>query len=140
MSAKKLSRKNKIALNRQTAVKPPVVEWAKKKSDRLGYLLAVIALVLYAGTIDYQYTLDDYSVIIENNSTRKGAGAIAEFFNTSYRYGYIFASDELYRPLSKFVLALQWSISPENPMIGHLFNVLLYSLTALIGYRFLKEI
>jgi tetratricopeptide (TPR) repeat protein len=140
MSAKKLSRKNKIALNRQTAVKPSVVERAKKSPDRLGYLLAVIALVLYAGTIDYQYTLDDYSVIIENNSTRKGAGAMAEFFNTSYRYGYIFASDELYRPLSKFVLALQWSISPENPMIGHLFNVLLYSLTALIGYRFLKEI
>jgi tetratricopeptide (TPR) repeat protein len=140
MSAKKLSRKEKIAVNRQTAVKLPVVEPVKTISDRWGYLLALIAFVLYAGTLSYQYTLDDYSVIIENNSTRKGAGAIAEFFSTSYRYGYIFASDELYRPLSKFVLALQWSISPENPMIGHLFNVVLYSLTALIGYRFLKEI
>ena len=126
MSAKKLSRKEKIAVNRQTAVKLPVVEPVKTISDRWGYLLALIAFLLYAETLSYQYTLDDYSVIIENNSTRKGAGAIAEFFSTSYRYGYIFTSDELYRPLSKFILALQWSISPENPMIGHLFNVLLY--------------
>lgn len=140
MTAKKLSRKEKIALNRQTAALTPVKKHEVRTINAWGLSLAITAFLIYALTLGFQYTLDDYSVIMENSSTKKGAGAIAEFFSTSYRYGYIFTSDELYRPLSKFIHGLQWSLAPSNPFIGHLFNVLLYSLTAFVLFNFLKAI
>lgn len=140
MSGKKLTRKEKKALNKP--VPGNTTKGSPEKGSRHwgGIILAIVAFVLYAASLGYQYTLDDYSIILENNSTRKGAGAIAEFFSTSYRYGYIFISDDLYRPFSKFILALEWSVGPSNPLIGHLFNVMLYSFTAVVLFSFLKEI
>lgn len=101
----------------------------------MSLVVAVIAFIAYAQTINYGFALDDYSVILENKSTQKGIGAIGEFFKTSLRYGYVFISDELYRPLTKSVYALQWSLAPENPFPGHLTNVLLYALTCGVLFR-----
>lgn len=99
-----------------------------------GLIAAAIAFLVYAQTLGYGYALDDYSVILENTSTKLGIGEIGMFFKTSLRHGYIFLSDELYRPLTKSVYALQWSISKENPFIGHLMNVSLFTLTCFLVY------
>jgi protein O-mannosyl-transferase len=101
----------------------------------LGLVVAFIAFLVYAQTIGYGFALDDYSVILENKDTQKGIGAIGYFFKTSLRHGYIFISDELYRPLTKSVYALGWTISPESPLPGHVINVLLYALTCGILFR-----
>jgi len=99
-----------------------------------GMLAAAIAFMVYAQTLGYGFALDDYSVILENSSTKLGIGEIGLFLKTSLRHGYVFISDDLYRPLTKSVYALQWSLSPESAFPGHLMNVVLFTLTCWIIY------
>lgn len=98
----------------------------------LAFIVAAIGFLLYANTLGHDFTLDDYSLILENTSTKKGFAALGEIFRTSYRYGYIFTSDEIYRPLSKAMFAIEWQLFPNNAMPGHWVNVILYSLTGFI--------
>jgi tetratricopeptide (TPR) repeat protein len=100
-----------------------------------GILTAAIAFLVYAQTIGYGFALDDYSVILENSSTKLGIGEIGLFLKTSLRHGYVFISDDLYRPLTKSVYALQWSLAPNSAFPGHLMNVALFTMTCWIIYR-----
>lgn len=103
-------------------------------------LIAICAFSLYANTIGHEFALDDYSVILENRLTRQGASAIPEIFTTSYRYGYFTSQDELYRPLPKAMFAIEWSISPGNPIPGHLMNIIIYILTGIFLYLFMMRL
>lgn len=102
-----------------------------------GLIVALTGFLLYANTLSYEFALDDYSVILENRVTRQGVAALPEIFTTSYRYGYYFTDDLLYRPLTKAMFAVEWAMSPDNPFPGHLMNVLLFALTGWILFRFL---
>lgn len=104
------------------------------------WIVAALSFLVYANTLKYGYVLDDYAAILENKSTMKGWGAIGEIFKTSYRYGYIFVADDLYRPLTKSVFAIQWALSPNNPFLCHLTNVVVFMLTCVFSYRFLVDI
>ncbi len=95
----------------------------------LGLMVAFCAFVMYANTLGHGYVLDDYSIIIENKITRLGWSAIPTIFKTTYRFGYIFISDDLYRPITKSLFAVQWALSPNNPSVGHWMNVIAFSLT-----------
>ena len=95
----------------------------------LAVIVAAFGFIIYVNTLSHGYALDDYSLILENASTKKGISGLGEIFRTSYRYGYIFATDEIYRPLSKAMFAIEWSIAPNSPTIGHWVNVILYSIT-----------
>jgi protein O-mannosyl-transferase len=105
----------------------------------LAIIVAAVALILYINTLGHQFALDDYSLIIENKSTQKGFAGIGEILKTSYRFGYVMSEDELYRPLSKVIFAIQWQLSPNNPFPGHLTNVLLYALTGFILMLVLRK-
>ncbi len=120
---------------------------ALQEAKLLQYLALIVAafgFILYVNTLHHQYALDDYSLIIENASTRKGFDGIGEIFKTSYRFGYIFVSDEPYRPLSKAMFAIEWGLAPNNPALGHWINVLLYSLTGFLItitlYKYFKSL
>jgi tetratricopeptide (TPR) repeat protein len=95
----------------------------------------LLALAAYINTLDFGFVLDDFAAIVENNSTRKGMAALGEIFRTSYRYGYLLISDELYRPLPKAIYAVLWDWSPNNPAPGHFFNIVVFALTCLMIYR-----
>jgi Tfp pilus assembly protein PilF len=95
----------------------------------LGIIIAAFALLLYAQSISFNYTLDDGTVLKENKLTKKGISAIPEILSHSYWYGFNKSDDATYRPTSLVVLAIEWQFFPENPHINHLVNVLLYALT-----------
>lgn len=97
----------------------------------LGLIVAITGFVFYANTLNHDFVLDDYSLIIENNLTKQGISAIPEILKTSYRSGYIIVDDEVYRPLSKIMFAIEWQIAGDNAGLGHFMNVLIF---ALIGY------
>ncbi|MEP7264199.1 MAG: tetratricopeptide repeat protein [Bacteroidota bacterium] len=105
----------------------------------LAFIVAAVAFTLYINTFGHKYALDDYSLILENKSTQKGFAGIGEILKTSYRYGYIMSDDELYRPLSKVIFAIEWQLSPKNPFIGHFLNVLLYALTGFLMMIVLRK-
>ncbi|HNQ13014.1 MAG TPA: tetratricopeptide repeat protein [Bacteroidia bacterium] len=134
-SKKKLSKKERAKIQKSESPEA-ALKTHSQKGLLLNWILALVvgvfSFLLYSNTLSHDYTLDDYSLIKENRSTRQGTAALGEIFSTSYRYGYIIQDDEVYRPLSKAMFAIEWEISPDDPSIGHFVNVLCYALTALL--------
>lgn len=136
MKIQKQTKKEKFA--RQDALREQQ-ELEKKKlfsSRKLTVILSVICaaagFLLYLNTVNYDYALDDFSVIKDNRLTRQGWNAFPEAISKSYRYGYYFLNDELYRPVVKALFAVQWAIAPNQPALGHWTNVLFYALTGFL--------
>lgn len=100
-----------------------------------GLIVAGVAFLVYANTFDHRWVLDDWGVIPHNTLTRRGIPAIPEIMRTSYRTGMDVPDHSLYRPLSKATFAVEWSISPDNPSLGHIDNVLLYALACFLLFR-----
>ena len=92
----------------------------------------MLAILLYANTISHDYVLDDDMAIVKNTFVQEGISAIPKIFTTPYRAGFSDRNEGLYRPLSIALFAIQWQLAPGNAQVGHLFNVLLYALTAIL--------
>ena len=102
-------------------------------------VIAIVAFLLYANTLGHGYTLDDYSVIKDNNVTTQGLKGIPVILKTSYRYGYLSVNDGLYRPLSLVMFAAEWNYFPDTPQVSHLVNVLLYAFTCFLLFLLLRR-
>ncbi len=146
MAGKKLSRKEKqraqAAQQKKSEASVKIVSGREKLARQLALVAAVVGFLLYANTLNHEYALDDYSVIKENRLTRQGWDAFPEILSKSYRFGYYFTSDELYRPLPKAMFAAEWALFPDQPAAGHWVNVILYALTGfllfMVLYRYSK--
>ena len=118
--------------------------------------LFIIAIGLYLSSIKYEFVLDDKIVYSENTFVQKGFAGIKEIFTTESFTGYFQEQRDLieggrYRPLSLASFAVEFAFTKQpavdedgnatfadNPMIGHLGNILLYALTALLLFRVLS--
>jgi protein O-mannosyl-transferase len=140
---RKLTRKEKIELQKSKSHSTPVEQKRTVKSTGIKWSLALIigaiGFLIYANTLNHKYTLDDYSVIKENRQTKLGWAAFPNLFKTSYRFGYITNQDELYRPLPKATFAAEWALSPDNPSLAHWTNVLLYAFTGILLFLTLRK-
>ncbi len=107
----------------------------------IGAGLAILAFLLYANTLNHQYVLDDPLAIGLNEYVIKGLGGIPDLLTHHYRAGTegAGASALLYRPLSLITFAIEWSIAPGNPFIGHLMNVVWYALTVALLFATLRR-
>ena len=100
------------------------------KSMASWYLfIFLFSILLYGGTIGHKYVLDDNGVIENNRVVKMGVAGIPLILGTPYRYGVNMLEDNLYRPLSLAMFAIEWQIAPGKPMVGHLINVLFYAIT-----------
>ena len=108
---------------------------------RLNLILILLAFGVYCNSLVNQYALDDYSLILENQDTKAGGGLsnIFHILGTSYRNGTLAGDNQLYRPLSKVMFAIEWSMSPNNPFPGHFMNVSLYTLSIVLLFRMLRR-
>lgn len=95
----------------------------------IGLLAAVLGFALYHNTIGHEYCLDDFSSIKENWVVKGGLKNLDLIFSKEYRYGSWNSPGSLYRPLALTVFALEWQLSPDNPHLAHIVNILLYALT-----------
>jgi len=118
---------------------PPVASLNPKLKIYLGLICALIAFLLYANTLSHDYTVDDGTVMANNEITKKGISALPEIFSTSYRAGFWERNEGLYRPLSVAMFAVEWELSPEKASLGHWINVILYTITAFILFMTLSE-
>ncbi len=94
--------------------------------------------MLYANTLGHQYALDDASVITDNFVVKKGFAGWPEIFTTHYRYGYWNSTGTLYRPISLAVFAAVHQVSPDNPFLLHLLNVLFFAGTIIVLFKTLR--
>jgi tetratricopeptide (TPR) repeat protein len=102
-------------------------------------LIILSALIAYLNTLHHGFVLDDVAVIERNEFVKKGFGGIAQILKTFYWQGYWNSNSGLYRPLSLITFAIEWQLSPSNPMIHHLFNIAYYVIVCCLIYRLLLK-
>lgn len=92
----------------------------------------LLGFLLYFQSSRFDFTLDDRLVIFENSLTTQGLTAIPEIFSKPYLYGSVAPDNLLYRPVSKAIFALCWTLTPGKPALFHLVNVFFYALTCML--------
>lgn len=102
----------------------------------------LFSIILYAPSIQYDYALDDQIVILSNQYTKQGLSGVYKIMTTESMEGFWGQQKNLlaggrYRPLSIATFAVEWEFFGNNPMIGHLVNILLYGLLGVFLYRIL---
>jgi Tfp pilus assembly protein PilF len=122
--------------------KPTPVSSSTKKNGliwKLNLVLIVLAAGVYLNTLGHEYALDDYGLIPENTQTTRGTEAIGDILTSSYRSGTTGGDNMLYRPLSKVMFAIEWSMSDGKPGLGHFMNVSLFTLSVVLLFRMLRR-
>lgn len=98
------------------------------------------SFLLYANTLNHEYTIDDLIVVTSNELTQKGIGGIPEIFKHSYLYGYDGREDESYRPLTLATFAIEKSFFDAKAGTSHFIQVLLYGLCVQVLFKFLRNL
>jgi len=111
----------------------------------IALLLGIIAFVAYANTLPNGYALDDSTSIQQNAQVKKGISAIPDILATPYHHGNFMIKDgapqnDLYRPLSLVLFAIEYQLFPDSPLVGHLGNVLLFAGCVMLLFLFLYHL
>jgi protein O-mannosyl-transferase len=130
---------------RKKPVKPAVTGTTKPVTARpfntwvWALVIFVAAFLLYANSIPHGYVLDDSGVLKDNWVVKRGFDGIPLILKTPYRYGISLLTDDLYRPLSMIMFAVEWQISPNTPALSHFVNVLFYALSCALSLVVLRK-
>lgn len=109
-------------------------------------IIMLLCFLLYANTLQYDYTLDDLMVIKQNNFTTQGFKGIPDIFAYDSFTGFFGKEKKLvaggrYRPLSIASFAIEYQLTGKlNPSLSHFINIVLYGLTAILIYLILLKI
>lgn len=101
--------------------------------------LAILAIALYINTLKNGFVLDDVMVLKENKMVLKGFAGIGELMQTPHMRGYLIIPNDMYRPLSLVMFAIEYEIFGLSPMMGHLFNVLWFAGCVVVLFLFLDK-
>lgn len=120
-----------------------------KKSDSRFFLYKVnkswrviiflLVAVLYGSTLLNGYNMDDELVARNHLLTSKGIAAIPEIFTSPYyqdNQGYAYE----YRPIVLLTFAVENQFFGDNPLVSHVFNLLLYGLACVVLTYVLKQL
>ena len=108
-----------------------------------GTLIFILALGLYAYSINFEFVLDDGIVLAKNELVKNGVSSIPEILTSESFSGYFGGEQKdllvgaRYRPLSLISFAIEYQLFGDNPMGFHILNVLFYGLISLLVYRIL---
>lgn len=108
-------------------------------------ILMGLAAVLYLNTLSNGYALDDKIVISNNQFTQQGLGGIWDHLTNESFVGFFGIQKELvagarYRPLSLITFSIENAFFGNSPGFSHFVNLLLYALTILVLYRWLRSL
>lgn len=107
------------------------------KNNRNSLILFFIAIAVYANTLANGYVLDDADLIVNNTEVHKGIGIVPGLFTSKMRSENVTLKNEIYRPISKFVYALEWQIAPNKPWFAHALNWIVFALLCATLYKVL---
>jgi hypothetical protein len=92
------------------------------------WAIPLLAVLVYIPSFTGQFTLDD-NPIIEENLLIRSLDNLPKIWTSHYWAGKLDANDKgLYRPLTLTTYAVQYSISKDNPIPYHIFNILLHAI------------
>ncbi len=110
-----------------------------------GWIVFIMAFVLYANTLSHDFTLDDAIVIKDNMYTTQGLSGWKGLLTKDTFHGF-FKDDSKsqlvaggrYRPLSPMLFALLYQVVGNSPFIFHLVNIILYATCCLLLFQLLN--
>lgn len=112
---------------------------------KLSIILMVVAFVVYANTLGHGYVQDDMAVITHNQYVQQGIEGWGKIFTTPSLSGFTErqivpgeAVNDIYRPISLALFALEHQLFGADPQMGHLISVLLFLLCTSLVFRFLS--
>ena len=130
-------RSNVKELSTKRVLTSDPIEKTGRLKLQLGLIVAVVAFLLYANTLQHKYVLDDYLFITGNSMTQAGVKALPDIFKTGYMANYEHHDAHNYRPIPKSIFAIEWQVAPFNSSLCHWVNVLLYALTCFLLFNML---
>ena len=92
----------------------------------------IITFILYSGTFDHGYVLDDHAAVKDNEIIHRGIAAIPEIFSSPYRDEPSGHGDVFYRPVTSALFAVEWELWPAKSGAAHVVNVFLYGLACVL--------
>jgi tetratricopeptide (TPR) repeat protein len=100
-------------------------------------ILALLALLLYANTLNHEYALDDGIVVSENQYTKQGLKGIPKLLTTDLFEGTLGDAAKIlpggrWRPLTVVIHAVEYEFFGLNPRVSHAINILLYAALAVL--------
>lgn len=108
--------------------------------------IALLSILLYVNTLSFKYALDDGLLITDNALTKKGLKGIPQILTKDSFYGVFGENSKTlveggrYRPLSQIVFAIEYQFFGLSPFVGHLINIILYSLLCVLLIKTLKRL
>ena len=114
-------------------------------SDQRRFLLlfAIIAIATffaYCNSFTNGYVLDDVMVLKDNKYVIQGMSALADIFSTPHMRGYLIIPNDLYRPFSLAVFAVEYQFFGANAVVGHIMNLVFYLLCLYAWFVFLRNL
>lgn len=109
--------------------------------------MAVLAILLYAGTWQHGFVLDDDVVIVKNQFVQRGWAGVKDIFTHDSFAGYERVNVEgsvleggRYRPLSLVWFALLVSLFGSKAWVFHAFVIICYALCGALLYQVLRRV
>ena len=105
----------------------------------LWIILGIVSIVVYINTVMNGFVMDDVMVLKENNMVLQGMKAIPELLSTPHMRGYLIIPNDLYRPLSLVMFAIEYQLFGLAPAAHHFFNVLWFAGCTIMFFIFLDK-
>lgn len=118
------------------------LKWAK-------WIILLFGFLLYANTLNHDYTQDDAIVIYDNMFTQKGIAGIPGLLTKDTFYGFFkeegkanLVSGGRYRPFTPIMFAIETQICSllnikKHQYVGHFINALLYGILGIFIFNLL---
>jgi protein O-mannosyl-transferase len=123
--------------NKTVKNEPKSIDWFSVKY--LCIILGVVSFILYLNTLQNGFVLDDVMVLKDNLMVKQGFKGIPELFTTPHMRGYLVIPNDLYRPLSLVMFAIEYQLFGLNPVVHHFFNVLTFAGCVIMLFLFLDK-
>lgn len=104
------------------------------------FIIFILSITVYSNTLNHGFVLDDMMMITHNRFTHEGIDGMGKILTNDAFTGFHGEDKNLlpggrYRPLSHLMFALEFELFGDNPLPGHLINIILYSLACIILYK-----
>ncbi|MCD6011735.1 MAG: tetratricopeptide repeat protein [Flavipsychrobacter sp.] len=88
--------------------------------------LGILSFLVYANTLSNGYAGDDDLFISYNRFVNMGVSGIPTLLTTPHMQGVVTEANDTYRPLALVMFAVENELFGNNPVTGHLINILLF--------------
>lgn len=111
-----------------------------KRADCLAIsFVFVFAFMIYIGTINHSWVLDDANIFYLNEYVTSGFSGWGDILRHHSQEGAGFYPETFqYRPVSQMLFATEWQMVPNSTTFYHLMNILWYALSASLLYVLLR--